>query len=47
MDEHGPYRVYHLNRHIITLQDRDTALDFVAAHGGPDDWEILDRSDEQ
>ena len=47
MDEHGPYRVYHLNRHIITLQDRDTALDFVAAHGGPDNWEILDRSDEQ
>ena len=46
MDTRGPYRVYHMNKHIITLPDRDTALDFVVAHGGPEDWEILDGSDE-
>ena len=45
MDDRGPYRVFHLNRHVITFGNRDRALDYVAAAKDPEDWEILDRSD--
>jgi len=45
-DDRGPYRVYHLNRHVITFDSRDRALEYVHAAKTPEDYEILDRSDE-
>lgn len=45
-DDRGPYKVYHLNRHVITFNDRDRALEYVYASKTPEDYEILDRSDE-
>jgi len=46
IDDRGPYKVLHMNRHIITLADIDTARDFVLAHGGPEDWEILNGDED-
>ena len=45
MDDRGPYRVFHMNRHVITFQDRERALEYVYASKHPEDWEVLDRSD--
>ena len=45
-DERGPYRVYHLNRHVKTFRDRDEASLWVIDQRTPEDYEILDRSDE-
>lgn len=44
-DSRGPYRVYHMNRHVKTFESLDDAQLYVIEKGGPDDWEILDRSD--
>lgn len=46
-DERGPYRVYHLNRHVRTFKTRDEASLWVIDQRTPGDYEILDRSDEQ
>jgi len=46
-DDRGPYRVYHLNRHVKTFRDRDEAALWVIDQRTPGDYEILDRSDEQ
>lgn len=45
-DQRGPYRVYHLNRHVQTFTDLDTAQLWVVDQASPEDYEILDRSDE-
>jgi hypothetical protein len=44
-DDRGPYRVYHLNRHVRTFNDRDEAALWVNCQRTPGDYEILDRSD--
>lgn len=40
------YKVYHLNRYAKSFRDRDAALAFVFAQRTPEDYEILDKSDE-
>lgn len=45
------YRIYHLTRLVQTTNDRDSALEYVAAQCAAtgqerDDFEILDQSDE-
>lgn len=39
------YRVFYLNQYQRSFSTRDAALDYVLANGGPDDFEILDKSD--
>jgi hypothetical protein len=46
IDSHAPYRVYHLNRYVKTFQTRDAAADWVWSQRVPEDYEILDKSDE-
>ena len=46
MADRGPYRVFHLNRPVITFRDRDEALEYVYSQATPEDYEILDKSDE-
>lgn len=45
-DNRGPYRVYHLNRHVRTFSTRDAAADWVYSQKSYEDYEILDKSDE-
>lgn len=45
-DDRGPYKVYQLNRHVKTFRDRDEAYLWVAEQRTPEDFEILDRSDD-
>jgi hypothetical protein len=40
------YRVFHLNRFVKSFTDREAALAFVYGQRTPEDWEILDKSDE-
>ena len=45
-DTRGPYRVYHLNRHVNTFTSLDEASEWKWQQATPEDYEILDRSDE-
>ena len=45
-DDRGPYRVYHMNRHVKTFESLDDAQLWVIDQRTPEDYEILDRSDE-
>jgi len=40
------YRVFHLGQYVKSYPSRDAALNYVYSQRTPEDYEILDRSDD-